>query len=72
MCVQINRNSEGKITRSLIIILLVVKKNSYRISFRKPEGKKTLGISVRRCKDNIEMGLVGTGLISFRWWWWWW
>jgi hypothetical protein len=47
------------------------KRNAYRISVGKPEGKRPLGKSRRRREDNIKMdlkqdGLVRTGLIWLR------
>jgi hypothetical protein len=37
------------------------KKNAYRMLVGKPEGKRPLGRSRRRCVDNIKMDLTETG-----------
>jgi hypothetical protein len=33
------------------------KSGQYRVLVRKPEGKRTLGITTRRCVDNIKIDL---------------
>jgi hypothetical protein len=43
------------------------KRNAYRISLGKPEGKRPLGIPRRRLVDNIKMGLRETGWDNMDW-----
>jgi hypothetical protein len=38
------------------------RKNAYRVSVRKPEGKRAFGISGCMLEDNTKMYLSGTGL----------
>jgi hypothetical protein len=45
------------------------KRNAYRLLVGKPEGKRPLGRSKRRCVDNIRMDLgevMWTRLVGFR------
>jgi hypothetical protein len=39
------------------------KRNAYRLLVGKPEGKRPLGISRRRCVDNIKMDLLEIGCL---------
>jgi hypothetical protein len=39
----------------------VEKRNAYRLLLRKPEGRRPLGRSGRRCVNNIKMNLVAIG-----------
>ena len=46
---------------------MVEERGSYRVLVGKPEGKRSLGRSRRRCVDNIRMDLqeVGCGLVDW-------
>jgi hypothetical protein len=43
------------------------KRNKYRILVGRPEGKRPLGRSRRRCVDNIKMDLRETGWDGMDW-----
>jgi hypothetical protein len=43
------------------------KRNVYRLLVGKPEGKRPLGRSRRRCIDNIKMYLLEIGLSVVDW-----
>jgi hypothetical protein len=43
------------------------KRNVYRLSVGKPEGKRPLGRPRRRWMDNIEMGLLEIGMNVVYW-----
>ena len=43
------------------------KRNAYRVSVWKPEGKRSFGIRECRFEDNIKMCFKGTGLEVVNW-----